>query len=101
MEPGFGEKREEALRLAGIKTFFIVKALKPVCILEFTEKITIFFSLVKTMDFFPPLFLLLFTLYLTISVFFSAVFSLLIRELKLNPSIRVVKTRDSNFRISF
>lgn len=43
MEPGFGEKREEALRLAGIKTFFIVKALKPVCILEFTEKITFFF----------------------------------------------------------
>lgn len=30
VEPGFGEKREEALRLAGIKTFFIVKALKPV-----------------------------------------------------------------------
>ncbi|KAK7574269.1 hypothetical protein V9T40_011460 [Parthenolecanium corni] len=29
VEPGFGEKREEALRLAGIKTFFIVKALKP------------------------------------------------------------------------
>ncbi|XP_065226865.1 adenylate cyclase type 3 [Planococcus citri] len=29
VEPGYGEKREEALRLAGIKTFFIVKALKP------------------------------------------------------------------------
>lgn len=38
VEPGFGEKREEALRLAGIKTFFIVKALKPVCTPEFTEK---------------------------------------------------------------
>lgn len=30
VEPGYGEKREEALRLAGIKTFFIVKAKKPV-----------------------------------------------------------------------
>jgi len=30
VEPGLGEKREEALRMAGIKTFFIVKALKPV-----------------------------------------------------------------------
>lgn len=30
VEPAFGEKREEALRLAGIKTYFIVKELKPV-----------------------------------------------------------------------
>ena len=30
VEPGLGEKREETLRMAGIKTFFIVKALKPV-----------------------------------------------------------------------
>jgi hypothetical protein len=30
VEPALGEKREETLRLAGIKTFFIVKALKPV-----------------------------------------------------------------------
>ncbi|KAL0274464.1 UNVERIFIED_CONTAM: hypothetical protein PYX00_006878 [Menopon gallinae] len=29
VEPAFGEKREEALRLAGIKTYFIVKVLKP------------------------------------------------------------------------
>ncbi|KAF4526184.1 hypothetical protein B566_EDAN001867 [Ephemera danica] len=32
VEPGQGEKREEALRLAGIKTFFIVRALKPVSV---------------------------------------------------------------------
>jgi adenylate cyclase 3 len=30
VEPGLGEKREETLRMAGIKTFFIVKALKAV-----------------------------------------------------------------------
>lgn len=30
VEPGFGEKREEALRMAGIKTYFICKILKPV-----------------------------------------------------------------------
>jgi hypothetical protein len=30
VEPALGEKREETLRMAGIKTFFIVKALKPV-----------------------------------------------------------------------
>jgi adenylate cyclase 3 len=30
VEPALGEKREEMLRMAGIKTFFIVKALKPV-----------------------------------------------------------------------
>ncbi|XP_067008082.2 adenylate cyclase type 3-like [Anabrus simplex] len=29
VEPALGEKREEMLRMAGIKTFFIVKALKP------------------------------------------------------------------------
>ncbi|XP_063239440.1 adenylate cyclase type 3 isoform X2 [Bacillus rossius redtenbacheri] len=29
VEPAYGEKREEALRLAGIRTFFIVKTLKP------------------------------------------------------------------------
>jgi adenylate cyclase 3 len=30
VEPALGEKREETLRMAGIRTFFIVKALKPV-----------------------------------------------------------------------
>lgn len=30
VEAALGEKREETLRMAGIKTFFIVKALKPV-----------------------------------------------------------------------
>lgn len=30
MEPGFGERREEALKMAGIKTFFITKTIKPV-----------------------------------------------------------------------
>jgi hypothetical protein len=30
VEPALGEKREEMLRMAGIKTFFIVRALKPV-----------------------------------------------------------------------
>lgn len=30
VEPALGEKREETLRMAGIKTFFIVKTLKPV-----------------------------------------------------------------------
>ncbi|XP_044726976.1 adenylate cyclase type 3-like [Chrysoperla carnea] len=29
VEPGFGEKREESLRMAGIKTYFIVSVLKP------------------------------------------------------------------------
>ncbi|KAG8265226.1 Adenylate cyclase type 3 [Homalodisca vitripennis] len=29
VEPALGEKREEMLRMAGIKTFFIVKTLKP------------------------------------------------------------------------
>lgn len=32
VEPAFGEKREEALRIAGLKTFFITKVLKPVSI---------------------------------------------------------------------
>lgn len=30
VEPAYGEKREEMLRQAGIKTYFIVKVLKPV-----------------------------------------------------------------------
>lgn len=30
VEPAFGEKREEALRIAGLKTYFIKKVLKPV-----------------------------------------------------------------------
>ncbi|CAG2053210.1 unnamed protein product [Timema podura] len=30
VEPAFGEKREETLRMAGIKTFFIVRTIKPV-----------------------------------------------------------------------
>lgn len=30
VEPGYGEKRDEALRIAGLKTYFIVKVLKPV-----------------------------------------------------------------------
>lgn len=29
VEPGYGEKREEALRIAGLKTYFIVRVLKP------------------------------------------------------------------------
>ncbi|XP_053673323.1 adenylate cyclase type 3 [Anopheles nili] len=31
VEPAFGEKREEALRIAGLKTYFISKVLKPFC----------------------------------------------------------------------
>lgn len=30
VEPAFGEKREESLRAAGLKTYFIKKVLKPV-----------------------------------------------------------------------
>lgn len=30
VEPAYGEKREEALRGAGLKTYFITKVLKPV-----------------------------------------------------------------------
>lgn len=30
VEPGFGERREESLRIAGLKTYFITKVLKPV-----------------------------------------------------------------------
>lgn len=30
VEPAFGEKREEALRAAGLKTYFITKVLMPV-----------------------------------------------------------------------
>lgn len=33
VEPAYGQKREEMLRQAGIKTYFIVKVLKPVSIL--------------------------------------------------------------------
>lgn len=32
VERGYGEKRDEALRIAGLKTYFIVKVLKPVSI---------------------------------------------------------------------
>lgn len=35
MEPGYGERREEALKMASIKTFFIIKAIKPVIIIIF------------------------------------------------------------------
>ncbi|XP_050076662.1 adenylate cyclase type 3 [Anopheles maculipalpis] len=31
VEPAYGEKREEALRIAGLKTYFITKVLKPFC----------------------------------------------------------------------
>lgn len=30
VEPGYGERREESLRIAGLKTYFITKVLKPV-----------------------------------------------------------------------
>lgn len=30
VEPAFGEKREELLRIAGLKTYFITKVVKPV-----------------------------------------------------------------------
>ena len=30
VEPAYGERREETLRMAGIKTYFIVRTLKPV-----------------------------------------------------------------------
>lgn len=32
VEPGYGERREEALKMASIKTFFIIKTIKPVII---------------------------------------------------------------------
>lgn len=32
VERGYGEKRDEALRIAGLKTYFIVKVIKPVSI---------------------------------------------------------------------
>jgi hypothetical protein len=32
VEPAFGEKREELLRIAGLKTYFIIKVLKPVSV---------------------------------------------------------------------
>lgn len=32
VEPGYGEKRDESLRIAGLKTYFIVRVLKPVSI---------------------------------------------------------------------
>lgn len=31
VEPAQGERREEALRIAGLKTYFITKVLQPVC----------------------------------------------------------------------
>lgn len=34
VEPAYGEKREETLRMAGIKTFFIVRTIVPVSILQ-------------------------------------------------------------------
>lgn len=37
VEPALGEKREETLRMAGIKTFFIVKTLKPVSINQMSK----------------------------------------------------------------
>lgn len=37
VEPAYGEKREEALRMAGIKTYFIVKVLKPVSVVIILE----------------------------------------------------------------
>lgn len=33
VEPAYGEKREEALRIAGLKTYFIKKVLKPVSVM--------------------------------------------------------------------
>lgn len=33
VEPAYGEKREEALRIAGLKTYFIKKVLKPVSVI--------------------------------------------------------------------
>lgn len=33
VEPALGEKREEALRIAGLKTYFIKKVLKPVSVI--------------------------------------------------------------------
>ncbi|CAO1336896.1 unnamed protein product [Diamesa serratosioi] len=38
VEPAFGEKREEALRVAGLKTFFITKVIIPVRILKTFQK---------------------------------------------------------------
>lgn len=32
VEPAFGEKREELLRIAGLKTYFITKVVKPVSV---------------------------------------------------------------------
>lgn len=37
VEPGYGERREEALKMASIKTFFIIKTIKPVIKLLFTH----------------------------------------------------------------
>lgn len=54
VEPGYGERREEALKMASIKTFFIIKTIKPVmyimyiCIYinmtKYTQNIIILFS---------------------------------------------------------
>lgn len=41
VEPAFGEKREETLRIAGLKTFFIKKVLIPVSLIELLK----FFSI--------------------------------------------------------
>lgn len=55
VEPAFGEKREEALRIAGLKTYFITKVLKPVreCAQVNTCRAFLAFS--------PKIFLLLFS----------------------------------------
>lgn len=42
VEPAFGEKREETLRIAGLKTYFIKKVLIPVSSIE---KLNLFYSI--------------------------------------------------------
>lgn len=42
VEPAFGEKREEALRIAGLKTYFIKKVLIPVSRFFFLFEMKIF-----------------------------------------------------------
>lgn len=41
VEPAYGERREEMLRQAGIKTYFIVRVLKPVSEYNWKKKIII------------------------------------------------------------
>lgn len=43
VEPAYGEKREEALRIAGLKTYFITKVLKPVrdCLLNIKSLVVV------------------------------------------------------------